>query len=107
MNAHERGKKLSRIVTGTIGLLAVVAASALGLHDWADSLATQDASAATTTNSGDSGNSGNSGNSGDSGTSGTTGTTSGSTTTQATAAPAAPSVSPGARTKAHATTSGS
>ena len=104
MNAHERGKKLSRIVTGTIGLLAVVAASALGLHDWADSLATQDASAATTTNSGDSGNSGNSGNSGDSGTSGTT---SGSTTTQATAAPAAPSVSPGARTKAHATTSGS
>jgi len=85
MNAHERGKKLSRIVTGTIGLLAVVAASALGLHDWADSLATQDASATTTTT-----------------------TTGGSgTTSQATTAPAAPSVSSGSGTKTHATTSGS
>ncbi|MDY7527127.1 MULTISPECIES: hypothetical protein [Cryobacterium] len=94
MNAHERGKKLSRIVTGTIGLLAVVAASALGLHDWADSLATQDASATTTTTT----------------TSGDSGTTSGSTTTQATAAPAAPaapSVSSGSGTKVHAKTSGS
>jgi len=92
MNAHERGKRLSKIVTGTIGLLAVVAASALGLHDWADSLATQDASATTTTT-----------------TSGDSGTTSGSTTTQATAAPApaAPSVSSGNGTKAHAATSGS
>ena len=88
MNAHERGKRLSKIVTGTIGLLAVVAASALGLHDWADSLATQDASATTSTT-----------------TSGDSGTTSGST--QATAAPAAPSVSSGNGTKAHATTSGS
>ncbi|MEC5150410.1 hypothetical protein [Cryobacterium sp. GrIS_2_6] len=88
MNAHERGKKLSRIVTGTIGLLAVVAASALGLHDWADSLATQDSSATTTTTT-------------------TSGTTSGSTTTQATAAPAAPSVSSGSGTKVHAKTSGS
>ena len=93
MNAHERGKRLSKIVTGTIGLLAVVAASALGLHDWADSLATQDASATTTTT-----------------TSGDSGTTSGSTTTQSTtapAAPAAPSVSSGKGTKAHAATSGS
>ena len=93
MNAHERGKKLSRIVTGTIGLLAVVAASGLGLHDWADSLATQDASATTSTT-----------------TSGDSGTTSGSTTTQSTtapAAPAAPSVSSGKGTKAHAATSGS
>jgi len=85
MNAHERGKRLSRIVTGTIGLLAVVAASALGLHDWADTLATHDASAGTTTM-----------------------TTSGSgTRTQATTVPAVPSVSSGSGTKAHATTSGS
>ena len=92
MNAHERGKKLSKIVTGTIGLLAVVAASALGLHDWADSLATQDASATTTTTT----------------TTGNAGTTSGSTqATAAPAAPAAPSVSSGNGTKAHATTSGS
>ena len=92
MNAHERGKRLSRIVTGTIGLLAVVAASALGLHDWADSLATQDASATTTTTT----------------TTGNAGTTSGSTqATAAPAAPAAPSVSSGNTTKAHATTSGS
>ena len=91
MNAHERGKKLSKIVTGTIGLLAIVAASALGLHDWADSLATQDASATTSTT-----------------TSGDSGTTSGSTqATAAPAAPAAPSVSSGNGTKAHATTSGS
>ena len=90
MNAHERGKKLSRIVTGTIGLLAVVAASALGLHDWADSLATQDASATTTTT-----------------TTGGSGTTDSSGTTQATTAPAAPSVSSGSGTKTHATTSGS
>lgn len=41
MNAHERGKRLSRVVTGTIGVLAVIAASALGLHDWADTLATK------------------------------------------------------------------
>jgi len=92
MNAHERGKKLSKIVTGTIGLLAIVAASALGLHDWADSLATQDASATTTTTT----------------TTGNAGTTSGSTqATAAPAAPAAPSVSSGNGTKAHATTSGS
>ncbi|WBM79757.1 hypothetical protein KIV56_16365 [Cryobacterium breve] len=94
MNAHERGKKLSKIVTGTIGLLAIVAASALGLHDWADSLATQDASATTTSTT----------------TTGNSGTTSGSTTTQATeapAAPAAPRVSSGNGTKVHAKTSGS
>jgi len=92
MNAHERGKKLSKIVTGTIGLLAIVAASALGLHDWADSLATQDASATNTTTT----------------TTGNAGTTSGSTqATAAPAAPAAPSVSSGNTTKAHATTSGS
>ena len=104
MNAHERGKRLSRIVTGTIGLLAVVAASALGLHDWADSLATQDASAVTTTTttSGDSDTS-----SDDSSTSSSDSSESGSSATQATTAPAAPSVSSGSGTKTHATTSGS
>ena len=96
MNAHERGKRLSRIVTGTIGLLAVVAASALGLHDWADSLATQDASAVTTTTT----LGGSDTSSGDS-------SESGSSATQATTAPAAPSVSSGSGTKTHATTSGS
>jgi len=47
MNAHERGKRLSTAVTGTIGLLAVIAASALGLHDWADTLATKAAAGTT------------------------------------------------------------
>ena len=47
MNAHERGKRLSRAVTGTIGLLAVIAASALGLHDWADTVATKAAAGTT------------------------------------------------------------
>jgi len=47
MNSHERGRRLSRIVTGTIGLLAVIAASALGLHDWADTLATKAAAGTT------------------------------------------------------------
>ncbi len=47
MNAHERGTRLSRAVTGTIGLLAVIAASALGLHDWADTLATKAAAGTT------------------------------------------------------------
>lgn len=41
MNAHEHGRKLSQIVSGTIGVLAVVAASALGLHTWADAMATK------------------------------------------------------------------
>ena len=41
MNAHEHGRKLSQIVSGTIGVLAVVAASALGLHSWADAMATK------------------------------------------------------------------
>jgi hypothetical protein len=99
MNAHERGKKLSRIVTGTIGLLAVVAASALGLHDWADSLATQDASAVTTTTTTTT--------SGDSDTSSDDSSESGSSSKQATTAPAAPSVSSGSGTKTHATSSGS
>ena len=89
MNAHERGKKLSRIVTSTIGLLAVVAASALGLHDWADSLATHAASATTTTTSGDSG------------------TTTHANPAPANPAPAAPGVSSGTGRKTHATTSGS
>jgi hypothetical protein len=40
MNLHERGKQLARVVTATIGVLAVVVASALGLHSWADSAAT-------------------------------------------------------------------
>ncbi|TFB46289.1 hypothetical protein [Cryobacterium tagatosivorans] len=44
MNLHERGRKLSRAVTGAIGLIAVVAASALGLHTWADVQATKAAS---------------------------------------------------------------
>lgn len=44
MNLHERGRKLSRAVTGTIGLIAVVAASALGLHTWADVQAAKAAS---------------------------------------------------------------
>ncbi|WP_166790875.1 hypothetical protein [Cryobacterium mannosilyticum] len=47
MNARERGKRLSTAVTGTIGLLAVIAASALGLHDWADTLATKAAAGTT------------------------------------------------------------
>ena len=44
MNLHERGRKLSRAVTGTIGLIAVVAASALGFTTWADVQATKAAS---------------------------------------------------------------
>jgi hypothetical protein len=48
MNAHEYGKRLSKIVTGTIGVLAVIAASALGLHEWADSVATKAADSAVT-----------------------------------------------------------
>ncbi|TFC83738.1 hypothetical protein E3T26_07160 [Cryobacterium sp. TMT1-21] len=49
MDAREHGKRLSRIVTGTIGVLAVVAASALGLHSWADALATRATAAGPTT----------------------------------------------------------
>lgn len=48
MNAHEHGKKLSRLVSGTIGVLAVVAASVLGLHSWADVLATKAAAGSST-----------------------------------------------------------
>lgn len=44
MNLHERGKQLSTAITGTIGVIAVVAASALGLHTWADVQATKAAS---------------------------------------------------------------
>ncbi|HAM28110.1 MAG TPA: hypothetical protein DCP11_15815 [Microbacteriaceae bacterium] len=44
MNLHERGKKLSKAVTGAIGLIAIVTASALGLHTWADVQATKAAS---------------------------------------------------------------
>ncbi len=43
MNAHEGGRRLGRVVTGTLGVMAVIAASVLGLHDWADTLATKDA----------------------------------------------------------------
>lgn len=41
MNLHERGKRLSRIVTAAVGVAAVIGASALGLHDWADIVTTK------------------------------------------------------------------
>lgn len=41
MNLHERGKRLSARVTGWIGVAAVIAASAIGLHTWADVQATK------------------------------------------------------------------
>ena len=49
MNLHERGKRLATIITSTIGLAAVVAASTLGLHEWADSEATNLASSDSST----------------------------------------------------------
>ena len=49
MNLHERGTRLATIITSTVGLAAVVAASALGLHDWADSEATNLASSDSST----------------------------------------------------------
>ncbi|MDJ0349367.1 hypothetical protein [Cryobacterium sp. PH29-G1] len=47
MNLYDRGKQLSRVVTATIGVLAVIVASALGLHSWADSATTASASTGT------------------------------------------------------------
>lgn len=110
MNLHERGKQLSTAITGTFGVIAVIAASALGLHTWADIEATKAASqnsatvVAPSSAGGDSGSandgSGHEG-SGDDGTS-----SSSANNAPANNAPA-PLVVPGNGGPAQATTSGS
>lgn len=96
MNLHERGKRLSKIVTAAIGVAAVIGASALGLHDWADIVTTK--AQATSTASGESDDSATDSSSTDSSSTGSSSTSNG---TQGSA------VTPGNGTDSHATTNGS
>jgi hypothetical protein len=85
MNTYEQGKKLSRIVTGTIALLAVISASLIGVRIWTDTTAARADSPSIST---------------------TGGAPAGSETTHSKVAPAAP-ITPGRGKSTHATTSGS